>query len=112
MGGLSDFQRGQIVGASLAGASATKTATLLGVSRAAVPMVMTAYKNHGKTSSDKRNSGRKQTRSEGDCLTLKKIASKIIELLQQKRQQNSIFVLKTLFPQNCPKRDLQIQYPR
>jgi predicted transcriptional regulator len=76
MGGLSDFQRGQINGTRLAEASVTKTATLLGVSRAAVPKVM--------TSSAKRNSGRKQTRSERDCRTLKKIASKIIELLQQK----------------------------
>jgi len=32
----SDFQRGQFVGAHLAGASVTKMATLLGVSRAAV----------------------------------------------------------------------------
>jgi predicted transcriptional regulator len=112
MGGLSDFQREQFVGARLARASVTKTATLLGVSKAAVPKVMTAYKNHGKTSSSKRNSGRKQTRCEGDCHTLKKIASKIIVLLQQKWQQNSIFILKTQFPQNCPKRDSQIQYPR
>jgi len=33
---VSDFQRGQIVGVHLAGASVTKMATLLGVSRAAV----------------------------------------------------------------------------
>jgi len=38
-GRLSDIQRGQFVGASVAGACVTKTATLLGVSRAAVAMV-------------------------------------------------------------------------
>jgi len=48
MGDLSDFQKGQIVGVHLAGASVTKMATLLGVSRAAVFNVMTAYTNHGK----------------------------------------------------------------
>jgi len=57
MGDLSDFQRGQIVGAHLAGTSVTKTATLLGVSRAAVYKVMTKYTHHGRTSSAKRNSG-------------------------------------------------------
>jgi len=58
MGDLSDFQGGQIVGARLAGLSVTKLATLLGVSRrAAVSRVMTAYTNHGKTSSAKRISG-------------------------------------------------------
>jgi hypothetical protein len=31
MGDLSDFERGQIVGAHLAGAYVTKTATLLGI---------------------------------------------------------------------------------
>ena len=48
MGDLSDFQRGQIVGAHLAGASVPKMATLLGVSRAAVSKVMMAYTNRGK----------------------------------------------------------------
>jgi len=41
MGDFSDFQRGQIVGLLLAGAYITKTAILLGVSRAAVSKVMT-----------------------------------------------------------------------
>jgi hypothetical protein len=47
---LSDFQRGQIVGARLVGASVTKIVTSLGVSRA-VSEVITAYTNHGKMSS-------------------------------------------------------------
>jgi hypothetical protein len=49
MGDLSDFERGQIVGARLAGASVIKTATLLAVSRATVSKIMLAYTNHGKT---------------------------------------------------------------
>jgi predicted transcriptional regulator len=57
MGDLSDFERGQIVCARFAGASVTKTATLLGVSRATISKVMSAYTNHGKTTSAKRNSG-------------------------------------------------------
>jgi predicted transcriptional regulator len=57
MGDLFDFERGQIVGAGVGGASLTETATLLGVSRATVSKVMLAYTNHGKTTSVKRNSG-------------------------------------------------------
>jgi hypothetical protein len=34
IGDLSDFERGQVIGARLAGASVTKTDTLLGISRA------------------------------------------------------------------------------
>jgi hypothetical protein len=48
-GRLAGFQRGQIVGARLAGASVIKRATLLGVSKVPFPNVMTAYKSHAKT---------------------------------------------------------------
>jgi transposase len=50
-------------GAREAGASVTKTATLLGVSRVTVSKVMSAYMNHGKTSA-KRNNGQKSTLTE------------------------------------------------
>jgi predicted transcriptional regulator len=69
---LSDIQRGKIVVANLAGSSATKTATLLSVSRAAVSKVMTAHTNYGKTSSTERNSGRNPKRSERDRRKLKR----------------------------------------
>ena len=49
MGDFSDFQRGEIVGAHLAGAFVAKMATLLGVFRAAVSKVMTTNTNHGRT---------------------------------------------------------------
>ena len=75
MGDVPDFQRGQIVGVCLAGASVTKIVTLLGVSGAAVCKVMMTYTNHGRTSSPKRNSGRKPKLSERDRLTLKRIVS-------------------------------------
>ena len=71
MGDLSDFQRGKIVGAHLAGAYVTETSTLLGVSRAAVSRVMMTYTNHGRTSSANRNSGRRPKKSERDRRTLK-----------------------------------------
>jgi predicted transcriptional regulator len=45
----------------LAGASVKKTATLLGVSRATVSKVMSAYTNHGKTTSTEKNSGKINT---------------------------------------------------
>jgi hypothetical protein len=52
IGDLSNFERGQIIGVCLAGASVMKTAILLGVSRAAVSKVMSAYMNHGRQCSD------------------------------------------------------------
>jgi len=76
MGDLPDFQRGQIVGACLAGASVTTMTTLLGLSRAAVSKVMTTYTRHGRSSSAKRNSGQKPKLSERDRRhTLKRIVS-------------------------------------
>jgi transposase len=90
MGDLSDFERGQIVGARLAGASVKKTAILLGVPRATVSEVMSTYINHRKTTSAKRNSGRKSTLTEKDCRTLRMIVSKndTTTAAQVTRQQN------------------------
>jgi predicted transcriptional regulator len=57
MGELSYFERGHIIDARLAATSVAKSATLLGVPRATVSKVVSAYTNHGKTTSAKRNSG-------------------------------------------------------
>ena len=48
----------------------------MGVTRAAVSKVMTAYTYHGETSSAKRNSGRKPKLRERDCRTVKMTVSK------------------------------------
>jgi transposase len=73
---LSVFERGQIVGARLAGTSVIKTDTLLGVSRATVSDVMSAYTNHGKTTSAKRKSERKSTVTEINRRILRRPVSK------------------------------------
>jgi hypothetical protein len=48
----------------------------ISVSRAAVSKVTTAYTNHGKTSSAKRNNGQKPKLSARDHCTLKRIVTK------------------------------------
>jgi transposase len=73
---LSDFEDGHIVGARLAGATVKKNTTLLGVSRATVSKVMSAYTNYGKTTSMKRNSWRKSTLRERDRRILRRVVSK------------------------------------
>jgi transposase len=76
MGELSGFEREQIVGERSAGASMTKSAALLGVSRAKISKIISAYTNYGKTISAKRNSGRNSTLTEKDLRTLRRIVSK------------------------------------
>jgi transposase len=76
MGNMSDFERGQIVGAHLIGTSVTKTATLLHVWKTTVYKVMSAYTNHWTTTSAKRNSGRKSTLTERVQCTVRSIVLK------------------------------------
>ena len=110
MGDLSDFQRGQIVDVRLAGASVTKTATLLGVSRAAVYKVMTTYTHHGRTSSAK-NSGQKPKLSERDHCTLKRIVSINHRSTAAKVTAELNVHLDDCFHKNSLMRASQIQHP-
>jgi len=50
---LTDFEKGQIVGARMAGASITKTAELLGFSRTTMSGTMSEFEKHGKTSNNR-----------------------------------------------------------
>ena len=55
---LTDFEKGQIVGARVAEASINKTAELLGFSRATVSRTMSEFEKHGETSNNWSSSGR------------------------------------------------------
>jgi transposase len=96
MGDLSDFERGRVVSARLAGESVRKTATLLGASIATVSTVMSAFTNHEKAKSAKRNSGRNSAFTKRDGRTPRWIVSETTQLLQHRWQQNWIFILKTV----------------
>ncbi|XP_067141717.1 uncharacterized protein [Centruroides vittatus] len=76
MSELSEFERGQIVGARMVGASITKVAKMFGVSRGTVSKIYTAYRTSGKTSSAKSQRGRKCVLSDCDRRSLKRIVTK------------------------------------
>jgi hypothetical protein len=59
-----------------AGASVIRTVTLLVVPRVTVSKVMSKYRDHEKTASAKRNSGRKSTLTERDRSTLRRVFPK------------------------------------
>ncbi|GFX35967.1 hypothetical protein TNCV_4214891 [Trichonephila clavipes] len=70
MSDLSDFQRGQIVEARLAGTSVTETSQLFSLSGGTMSKIMTTYTQLGKSSFAKQNSGQKEKLSkkpDGDC---------------------------------------------
>ena len=58
MTNLSDFKKGQLVGARHGGSSVTKTADVFGVAKVTVNKEMAAFEKEGKTSSLKQNPGR------------------------------------------------------
>ena len=76
MADISDFKICQIVGASIAGASGTKTFELFSLARSTVLKEMIAFEKKGKTSSLKQKSGRKRKLSNRERRTLTWIVEK------------------------------------
>ena len=54
---LTEFEKRQIVEALIAGSFVVRTADLHGFSRSTISRTMTEFKKHGKTSSNRSNSG-------------------------------------------------------
>ena len=71
-----DFERGQIVGARMVGASISKVAEVFSVSRGIVSKIYSAYLKCGKTLSAKSQRGRKCVLSDRDRRSLRRIITK------------------------------------
>jgi hypothetical protein len=95
----------------LAGTSVTKTATLLGISRARVSKGMWANTNHGKTTSERRNSGRKSAFTKRDRRTLRRTVSKNDRTTQHRWQDSrtEYSSRRPFFHKNCPTWASQMQ---
>jgi len=92
------FKRGETVGVHLAVTSVTKRPLHYVYWGAAVPKVMMAYINHGGTPSAERNTGRKPKLCKRIVTHWRGLCLKCTELMQQRWQQNSTFILQILFP--------------
>jgi hypothetical protein len=93
IGDLSHFERGQIIGAHLAGAFVTKTATLLSVSKA------TASRLCWHTQISKEEQWAKINIDRRDCHTLRRPVSKTRRTTATPVTAELNIILKTLFPQ-------------
>jgi hypothetical protein len=89
-----------------------KTTTLLGVSRVTVSKVMSACTNHGKTTSAKRNSGRKSTLTNRDRRILRRIFEKSKNCCSTGYSRTEYSSRRPRFHKNCPTWASQIHLPR
>ena len=85
---LTDFEKGQIVGARMTGASITKVAEVFGFSRATISRTMTQFEKQGKTSNNRTKCGRPSKLSGRDRRTLNRIIKKIGDLRLQRCVQS------------------------
>ena len=76
MGDQTEFEKEQIVGARMAGASVTKAAELFGFRRATISRTKTEFKKHGKLSNNRSNSGRISKITDRERLELKRIVGR------------------------------------
>ncbi|GBM39962.1 hypothetical protein AVEN_231380-1 [Araneus ventricosus] len=97
---LTDFERGQIFSSRLVGASVTTTANIIGVTRAAVSKVMTAYRMQGKTTSVKNNCAQKSKLSEIDLRMLHQVVS-FAQKKAAELNQNLHILVSTKTEGNC-----------
>lgn len=109
MSELTDFERGQIVGARLVGASVSKVAEVFSVSRGTVSKIYSAYLKSGKTSSAKSQRGRKCVLSDRDRRALRKIVTKTKKTTAAKVTAEMNVVLKNPVSTKTIRRELHKQ---